>query len=80
MQQLSEDKRIFCTDCVSWVLQKNIDTHKNHKLLTGISDSQISKPSTVLVPLSNDKKEAQYLFSQTAVKTMLHILQDLNIQ
>lgn len=80
VQQLPENKRNFCNDCLAWVLPKNIDAHKNHKLQTGLSDSQISNPSTFLVPLSNDKKEAQYLFSQTTVKTILHILQDLNIQ
>lgn len=51
--------------------------HDNHDLKGTMSDYELQHPSEWLVPLDNPKKEAQFLFSKSAVETIVGILEDL---
>lgn len=80
MKELSESDRIYCTTCEEFQLPKFRDKHIEHVLETNISNYYLSRPSELLGPLDNSKKEAQYFFSKTAVKTIVDILQTRNVR
>lgn len=78
VQKNSEQNRKYCFTCNKFLLPKNCDN--SHKIQQGITDKQLKYPSTFLEPLENDKIEAQYLFSESAVLQTIKILEDLNFQ
>lgn len=50
------------------------------KIQRGVSDEQIKQPTTFLRSLSNDKKEAQYFFSDASLRCFAHIFERLKIK
>lgn len=75
---MPQEKRSYCQTCSEFLLDQYKIKHKDHKLINSLSDYQISHPTEILPALENPKKEAQFLFSQSAVKTLINILNDLN--
>lgn len=74
---LKPSDRIYCSTCVSFI--KSADSeHKNHQLITGITDNQLMNPTEILPPFEIDKKEAQYWFSKSCVEDIVCILKSLD--
>lgn len=59
------------------IVGTNYLEHKNHNVKKNVCDYELHNPSTWLNPLDNPKKEAQFLFSRTAVQTIVDILSNL---
>lgn len=74
---LPESLRSYCQDCDVLIMPEEQDTHKEHKVISGISDRQMSHPSELLKPLDNAKKEAQYLFSGKSTEFIVNCLIEL---
>ncbi|KAK0164843.1 hypothetical protein PV328_003415 [Microctonus aethiopoides] len=72
------EKRIYCHTCEKLMSSDECVKHKDHEIISGLSDEQIRNPSTLLKPLTNPKKEAQYLFSKKSVIDITNILVKLN--
>lgn len=73
--------RSYCHTCHTFLVEtSNCDKHQKHVIQKGITDEQIQRPTTFLRSLSNDKKEAQYFFSEASLKCFVHIFQQLKIK
>lgn len=78
MLQAAQSKRVYCKSCNLLLVKEEKDTkHEDHTLKECISDEELQHPSVWLTPLDNPKKEAQFLFSETAVETLVEILENL---
>lgn len=77
IKNLKQSERVFCSTCSSFVLSKEISKHERHKLLTGITDSQMMNPTKILSPCEVDKSEAQYWFSKSTIEDIVKILENL---
>lgn len=74
VKALKPCERRYCVDCSQfWVTAKR-DNHVSHQIIGNVTDKSLAQPSLFLPPLDNPKKEAQYLFSETSVKTIVDIL------
>lgn len=73
---LKPSERIFCFTCSSFIL-KNVEQHKDHKILKEITDDQLMCPTEILPPCEIDKREAQYWFSKSTVEDMVQIFEAL---
>uniref|UniRef100_A0A1Y1N7L4 CTCHY-type domain-containing protein n=2 Tax=Photinus pyralis TaxID=7054 RepID=A0A1Y1N7L4_PHOPY len=71
---MSPSLRRYCHTCEQFVPSKYVDKHLAHLSTASISDYLLMHPSELLHPLDNPKKEAQFLFSHTAVKTLVEII------
>ncbi|KAJ8981370.1 hypothetical protein NQ317_000237, partial [Molorchus minor] len=76
INSLPLSNRIYCSSCQQFVL-KNRDTHESHTLIKGITDYQLNHPSEIMPSLEDTKREAQYLFSKSAVIDIVNIFRDL---
>lgn len=65
---LESKQRGYCRTCNHFVLRTNILDHKNHDFVDEISDQLLKEPTKLLNPLSVDKKEAQYFFSNDCLE------------
>lgn len=65
---LEPKQRSYCRTCNIFVLRKNFPNHKNHDFVNEISDQLLKEPTKILNPLSVDKKEAQYFFSDDCLE------------
>lgn len=76
--------RSYCHTCHTFLVKMPNevirDKHKNHAIQKGITDEQIQRPTTFLRSLSNDKKEAQYFFSDASLNCFVRIFQRLKIK
>lgn len=61
-------------------LISTIEHDSGHKIISEISDEQLHYPTKFLEPLDNDKVEAQYLFSDSAINTTISILNDFGLK
>lgn len=76
--QVSENRRLYCKTCNVLAVKGESDSkHENHDKKDAVSDYELHHPSEWLSPLDNPKKEAQFLFSKIAVKTIVKILFNL---
>lgn len=75
-QLLSErvENRIYCHTCerLSSITEKN--KHEDHELTCNLTDEQMKNPTSILKPLSNPKKEAQYMFSKKSTVDIVDML------
>ncbi|KAI5631189.1 putative n6-adenine methyltransferase domain-containing protein [Phthorimaea operculella] len=74
--------RAYCETCKElYLISAQGRKHlKDHRVFTGLTDEQLSRPSSWLPTLENDEKEAQYIFSKKSVSTVLGILRNNNIK
>ncbi|XP_014216966.1 zinc finger CCHC domain-containing protein 4 [Copidosoma floridanum] len=70
--------RAYCHTCEKLLLTTDKPKHPDHQITECLSDRQMTHPTELLKPLGNSKKEAQYLFSEKAVKDIVGFLSDLN--
>lgn len=68
------ERRAYCHRCSMLVLSAERDKHADHDMQVGLTDEQVNNPTTILKPLSNVKKEAQYLFSTKATIDITNML------
>ncbi|XP_021923855.1 zinc finger CCHC domain-containing protein 4 isoform X2 [Zootermopsis nevadensis] len=70
----SPEQRAFCHTCSILLISNEIaKKHDEHDVTFGISEYLLTHPSELLKPLENAKKEAQYLFSSHATRTIVNI-------
>ncbi|XP_011303418.1 zinc finger CCHC domain-containing protein 4 [Fopius arisanus] len=68
------ENRGFCHTCGRLVFIGEIHKHKDHDSITGITNEELKNPTKILKPLSNPKKEAQYMFSEKATADVVDLL------
>lgn len=75
--------RAYCHTCHTFLgdsKKEAIHNHKNHAIQSGLTNAQIECPTTFLRSLSNDKREAQYFFSNASLNCFVRIFQCLQIK
>ncbi|XP_024945058.1 zinc finger CCHC domain-containing protein 4 [Cephus cinctus] len=75
---VSPEKRAYCHNCEKLIFMSEITKHNEHLLTKELTDTQMNNPTTFLKPLTNAKKEAQYLFSEKSVNDIMNILLNMN--
>ncbi|XP_068134395.1 rRNA N6-adenosine-methyltransferase ZCCHC4 isoform X2 [Hyperolius riggenbachi] len=70
-------RRKFCQDCQQLLLQNEWEGHSSHHVVGDVSASQLKRPSQLLHPLENKKKNAQYLFTDRSCKFLLDTITSL---
>ncbi|XP_070541295.1 rRNA N(6)-adenosine-methyltransferase ZCCHC4-like [Ptychodera flava] len=71
-------KRCYCHECSLLLVEEEAQQgHKNHRVITGLSEEDLKKPSYLLDPLVDKKTNAQYLFNQNAVTFLVSTIQRL---
>ncbi|CAB3227323.1 unnamed protein product [Arctia plantaginis] len=72
--------RAYCNTCEELYLLSQRKKHaKDHRIITPLTDEQLSHPTTWLPMLENDSIEAQYIFTKKSVSTVFGILKNNNI-
>ncbi|KAJ4450762.1 hypothetical protein ANN_02192, partial [Periplaneta americana] len=75
--KMSSELRAFCHTCNNLLLISEVpESHKEHDVQVGISNHLLKHPSELLKPLESAKKEAQYLFTPHASRTIINIASD----
>lgn len=74
VQNNEESLRGYCFDCNQLFVKTKSRKHCQHNVKYNISSEDLNHPMSLLVPLSNNKKEAQYLFTKQCVKEMTDIV------
>ncbi|XP_043274196.1 rRNA N6-adenosine-methyltransferase ZCCHC4 [Venturia canescens] len=69
------EKRAYCHNCNKLVMFSERPLHSEHEMLKGLTDEEMKNPSKILKPLSNAKKEAQYLFSDKTTTDLVKLLE-----
>lgn len=72
-------QRGYCRSCNTFVFQKKFQDHKNHDFVNEISDQLLKEPTKILNPLSVDKKEAQYFFSNDCLEFFGNTFKNLGL-
>ncbi|XP_022603597.1 zinc finger CCHC domain-containing protein 4 [Seriola dumerili] len=67
------DEKKFCLNCQILLLPGEHAAHSSHRC-TAITTAQLRKPSALLCPLDNKKKNAQYLFTERSSHFLLDTL------
>lgn len=73
-------ERGYCHDCKVLITKPLFSSHHRHKLKVNIDNALLAKPTNLLLPLSNDKREAQYFFADTTLRDIGRILAGLKIK
>ncbi|XP_063976689.1 rRNA N6-adenosine-methyltransferase ZCCHC4 [Diachasmimorpha longicaudata] len=68
------ENRCYCHTCGRLFFLNEITKHKDHDLITGVTDDQLKNPTKILKALSDPKKEAQYMFSEKATADVVDLL------
>lgn len=77
---MHEQNRLYCVTCEKLAEVRQSQKHEGHEVKKGVSNDELLHPTEFLTPLENTKKEAQFLFSKTAVQTMVSILKDMKFR
>lgn len=72
---MPEDNRMYCRKCCTFLVN-DFKKHESHGIIKGLDTKHLNCPSTWIEPRENDKKEAQYLFSQSTITSTVNILKD----
>ncbi|CAH0398161.1 unnamed protein product [Chilo suppressalis] len=73
--------RAYCNTCQElYILSQSKKHLKDHRVITPLSDEQLTHPSSWLPALNDDSVEAQYLFTKKSVSTVLGILKNNKIR
>lgn len=72
-------KRAYCHTCGLFILTNNAD-HESHEIQAGVSNDYLLKPTMLLKPLSNDQREAQYFFTESALKCFASLFQQMRLK
>jgi len=75
-RSLKLHERNYCSTCD--ILLLSADGHDGHTIIKSITDQQLKFPSRILTPLSNNKKNAQYLFSEKTADFMMNAIRELD--
>ncbi|XP_029382318.1 rRNA N(6)-adenosine-methyltransferase ZCCHC4 isoform X2 [Echeneis naucrates] len=67
------DEKKFCQDCQILLLPGENEAHYPHRCIA-ITAAQLRRPSMLLCPLDNKKKNAQYLFTERSSHFLLDTL------
>lgn len=73
-------ERCYCHTCHTFILTIDLNHHKNHDLQHNVTDEQIKRPTTFIKSMSNDKREAQYFFSESTLKCFVQIFRRLQFK
>ncbi|CAH1966976.1 unnamed protein product [Acanthoscelides obtectus] len=79
IRSLPSQQRLLCYSCDTLLKISEKGKHDGHSLLETISDHQLDHPLEILPALEQDEKEAQYLFSQASVDTIVSIFKNLGL-
>ncbi|XP_049778984.1 rRNA N6-adenosine-methyltransferase ZCCHC4 [Schistocerca cancellata] len=78
---LKKKKKVdYCHSCECFVLGSEEQGHSQHEVTANITFHHFTHPSELLKPSERDKKEAQYLFSSSAVSVILNLAQKNNLR
>lgn len=70
----SPNNRNYCHNCNELFSSSEIVKHKDHDVQKCLTNHQMSHPTEFLKPLSNNKEEAQYFFTENTTKNITEIL------
>lgn len=73
-------ERGYCHDCKILITKPSFSSHHRHKLKINIENALLERPTELLMPLSNDKREAQYFFANSTLTDIGQILSGANIK
>ncbi|XP_033634478.1 rRNA N6-adenosine-methyltransferase ZCCHC4-like isoform X1 [Asterias rubens] len=76
-KDLSPSERKFCQSCSLLLRPQEVQTHSKHKIKADLTDAILSQPSYLLLPLEDNKTNAQYLFSKTATEFLITTIKRL---
>lgn len=77
-KKLKPQERKYCCDCSTIVFPDELSNHVNHTIHDNITKKQLMYPSYLLSAISNNKTNAQYLFSKSTVEFLKGCIQNLN--
>ncbi|KAJ0176394.1 hypothetical protein K1T71_007573 [Dendrolimus kikuchii] len=81
IKSLHPSNRAYCTTCREiYSLAQGKKHSKEHRVITPLTDEQLTHPSSWLPTLENDSVEAQYMFTKKSTSTVLGILRNNNIK
>nr|CAH7721362.1 unnamed protein product [Callosobruchus chinensis] len=80
IRSLPRQQRMFCCSCDKLLKSSEKHKHKGHDILENITDNQLEHPSEILPALEQNKKEAQYLFSNGSVAAIFNIFKNLEVR
>uniref|UniRef100_A0A1A9WC66 CCHC-type domain-containing protein n=1 Tax=Glossina brevipalpis TaxID=37001 RepID=A0A1A9WC66_9MUSC len=69
----------YCLTCNVPLREADLQPHSGHNLLRSLRESNINDPTTFLLPLDNDKGNAQYYFDLKALQFFENCLRELKI-
>lgn len=72
------NERNYCHTCHTFLT--DAPHNENHTIQRGLSNEQIERPTTFLRSLSNDKREAQYFFSDATLNCFVKIFERLQFK
>lgn len=77
----SPNERVYCHSCHTFLTATSHHRlHRDHAIQRGLTNEQIERPTTFLRSLSNDKREAQYFFSDVSLNCFVSIFRRLKIK
>ncbi|VDP91305.1 unnamed protein product, partial [Echinostoma caproni] len=81
LRKITPEQRCYCSTCDRLFIcsTEELDTHRKHRLMTGISDQLLKMPSFLLSPRSDADAHAQYLFSLDTLNNLYAILHQIGV-
>jgi hypothetical protein len=68
-----KSERFFCTNCSQLLFnEQEVECHQNHEITSNISRKDLKNPTKLLNSLSDNKFEAQFLFSTNTTKFIVN--------
>ncbi|XP_023234754.1 zinc finger CCHC domain-containing protein 4-like [Centruroides sculpturatus] len=77
--KLQESERRFCKTCFCFVLPNEQKAHGQH-VVCCVKQEELRKPSNFVLPVINNKKEAQFFFSENTVKFLIESIELLGYE
>lgn len=71
-------KKHFCLSCFNFVFPEEFNDHKNHLLKPILKNIQLEQPRNIIFPLTKNKGEAQFWFSDKTLNFILTNIKRLN--
>ncbi|XP_008557635.1 rRNA N6-adenosine-methyltransferase ZCCHC4 [Microplitis demolitor] len=70
-------RRAYCHTCEKLMSVDEVPKHSEHEVTKDVSNDQMYNPTTLLKPLTDSRKEAQYLFSKKTTTDITNLLINL---
>ncbi|XP_050547181.1 rRNA N6-adenosine-methyltransferase ZCCHC4-like isoform X2 [Daktulosphaira vitifoliae] len=82
VKSLNQENRIYCHKCNELLPKSEKHLHLEHEdfLQENIDDFKLSRPSQLLRPFQESKRESQYFFTDSTINAFLNMFKSLNIK